>query len=266
VAGCDYHTFHSHTLSLALALSDSLPLALSQTSMGGRVRAEGSWLRRIQLPSAPSHVRRGIERVPTLPRPRTVLRSPLPAHAAIRATIGRRLELRGSTRKLPALSRTALVSAKRGRASHARDLRLHCLCRSHCMLHNAPRESGSPASPLLVPFFLRDLRDVAGETFMFKPTAGAPKSGTCGDPILEACAAADRAPAKAVPLTDAPADDEARCAQARTHSRTHSPTNTHAHTFSRRPTCGSCTLAIDAVCGRWCVRACAGHRRLVRLR
>jgi hypothetical protein len=134
-------------------------------------------------------------------------------------------------------------------------------CPSH-----APRESGSPASPLLVPFFLRDLRDVAGETFMFKPTAGAPKSGTCGDPILEACAAADRAPAKAVPLTDAPADDEARCAQARTHSRTHSPTNTHAHTFSRRPTCGSCTLAIDAVCGRWCVRACAGHRRLVRLR
>jgi len=51
-----------------------------------------------------------------------------------------------------------------------------------------------------------------------------------------------------------------------THPLTHPRTHTNTHTCTRRPTCGSCTLAIDAVPGRWCVRACADHRRPVRLR
>jgi hypothetical protein len=140
------------------------------------------------------------------------------------------------------------------RSTHTRPATRQCTC-------HAPKERGSPASPLLLPLFLRDLREVAGETFMFKPTAGAPESGTCGDPILEACAAADRAPAKAAKhsqASDAPADDETRCAQARTHSPTHSPTNTHAHTCTRSPTCGSCTLEIDA--SVWAV-VCSHARR-----
>jgi hypothetical protein len=118
------------------------------------------------------------------------------------------------------------------RSTHTR------LATRECPSH-VPCNRGSPASPLLLPFFLRDLREVAGETFMFKPTAGAPESGTCGDPILEACAAADRAPAKAAPhsqATDTPADDETRCAQARTHSPTHSPTNTHEHSHMHSQT------------------------------
>ena len=147
-----------------------------------------------------------------------------PRFSLTRGTTGRQRGRRGSTTKPLRKTLVSVCARKRGRPPAGLRVPRGCRPRPRGSVRCADGAKLTCILTSLALFCLRNHLGTAGETFVFKPMTFAFR-GTGGDPILEACAAADRpSPAGAVSepqAADAPAAKEGRCAHARTHARTH---------------------------------------------